>query len=195
MTKKFMHKFENQSLNNYGSGFDNGKNFRAIRYSHVLLWRAEVAVEDGQLDLARQLVNQVRERAQKSEVVKGRVSTYIFDGRPIEVDWEQPAANYKIEMYPAGADAFSSQEQARKAVRLEQRLEFATEGMRFFDLRRWGIDGEVLNNYIEQDSKFRNFLYGIVYEPNKDSYWPLPQSQLDIQQGILSQDPNYKPKN
>lgn len=191
MTKKFMHSFDNQSLNNYGSGFDNGKNFRAIRYSHVLLWRAEVAVEDGDLNLARQLVNQVRERAQKSEVVKGRVSTYIFDGRPIEVDWDQPAANYKIEVYPAGADAFSSQEQARKAVRLEQRLEFATEGMRFFDLRRWGIDGEVLNNYIEQDSKFRTFLSGVSYNPNKD-YWPLPQSQLDIQRGILSQDPNFE---
>lgn len=192
MSKKFMHKASNQSLNTNGSGFDNGKNFRAIRFSHILLWRAEIAVEDGELEAARQLVNQIRERAQKSEPVMGRVSTYVFDGRPLEVDWEQPAANYKVEVYPEGADAFSSQDKARKAVRLEQRLEFATEGMRFFDLRRWGIDDEVLNNYIKQDSEFRTFLKGVVYNPNRASYWPLPQSQLDIQQGILSQDPNYK---
>lgn len=192
MTKKFMHKAENQSLNANGSGFDNGKNFRAIRYSHVLLWRAEIAVEDNELDYARLLVNQIRERAKGSEVVKGRVSTYVFDGRAIDVDWEQPAANYKVDIYPDGADAFSSQEKARKAVRLEQRLEFATEGMRFFDLRRWGIDAEVINEYIKQDSKFRTFLQGVTYNSAKASYWPLPQSQLDIQQGILTQNPNYK---
>ncbi|SHG00662.1 Starch-binding associating with outer membrane [Mariniphaga anaerophila] len=192
MTKKFMHKAANQSLNSNGSGFNNGKNFRAIRYSHILLWRAEVAVEDGELDYARKLVNKIRERAQGSDVVMGRVSTYVFDGKAVDVDWTQPAANYKVEPYPTGADAFSSKEKARKAVRLEQRLEFATEGMRFFDLRRWGIDDEVLNNYIDEDSQFRAFLKDVVYNATRASYWPLPQSQLDIQSGVLKQDSNYE---
>lgn len=191
MTKKFMHTAANQSLNAYGRGFDNGKNFRAYRYSHVLLWRAEIAVEDNDLGYARELVNMIRDRAKGSNVVMGKVSNTKFDGSPIVVDWEQPAANYLIEPYPADADAFSSQENARKAVRLEQRLEFATEGMRFFDLRRWGIDDEVLNAYIIQDTKFREFLKGASYNPNRNDYWPLPESQLDLQP-VLKQDPDYE---
>ena len=194
MTKKFMHTKENAKLNVYGSGFDNGQNFRLYRLSHVLLWRAEVAAEENDLSYARELVNQIRNRARGSDVVMGRVSTYVFDGRPIEVDWSKPAANYKIEPYPENADAFSSKEKARKAVRLEQRLEFATEGMRFYDLRRWGIDGEVLNNFIEKDSQFRSFMLGATYNPEQDDYWPLPQSQLDLQKGVLQQDPAYESK-
>jgi len=191
MTKKFMHTKENASLNTNGSGFDNGQNFRAYRFAHILLWRAEIAVEDGELDYARQLVNQIRERAQNSKVVMGLCKTYILDGRNLDVDWNQPAANYNVEPYPAGSDVFSTQEKARKAVRLEERLEFATEGMRFFDLRRWGIANEVLNSYIAQDQKFRSFLKGAVYNPEEDDYWPIPQDQLNIQP-VLIQDPAYK---
>jgi len=191
MTKKFMHSKENQALNAYGKGFDNGQNFRAYRYSHVLLWRAEIAVEENDFESARQLVNMIRERAKGSKVVMGKVSTTKFTGAPVVVDWTQPAANYKVEPYPPGAPAFASKEEARKAVRLEQRLEFATEGMRFFDLRRWGIAGDVLNKYIAQDLKFRNFLTGAVYNPTEDDYWPLPQAQLDLQD-VLEQDPAYK---
>jgi hypothetical protein len=74
MTKKFMHLYSEQSLNNYGRGFDNSKNFRAYRLAHILLWRAEKHVEDGELDKARLLVNQIRERAKGCDVVMGLYS-------------------------------------------------------------------------------------------------------------------------
>ena len=61
---------------------------------------------------------------------------------------------------------------------------------RFFDLRRWNIDSEVLNDFIARDSKFRDFMQGVSYSVNR-RYWPLPQTQIDIQQGVLSQDPDY----
>lgn len=192
MQKKFMHLQSNSSLNSYGRGFDNGKNFRAYRLGHILLWSAEIAVEDNRLEDARLLVNQIRERAKSSDVYMGLVSTYTFGGVVPEVDWTKPAANYKVEPYPVEADAFASQENARKAVRLESRLEFAMEGQRFFDLRRWGIDNEVLNAYIAEDYKFRGFLKDAVYNPEQDDYWPLPQDQLDIQTDVLEQDPAYK---
>lgn len=190
MTKKFHHYMENEGEVAFGGGFHNSRNFRAYRYAHILLWRAEVAVEEGDLELARNLVNKIRERA-GNEVVMGRTTTHIFDGREIEVDYDEPAANYHVSIYPPGAEAFSSQDRARKAVRLEQRLEFATEGLRFFDLRRWGIDGEVLNRYIQHDSEFRAFMRGITYDPQRNNYWPIPQSQLELQSGVLQQDPNY----
>ncbi len=191
MTKKFMHLKENQSLQTNGKGFDNNRNFRAYRLAHILLWRAEIAIEDGELDKARILINEVRERAKGSDVVMGLCTTYKLDNPDaIQVDWTKPAANYKVEPYPVGSPVFASKEQAREAVRLELMLEFSTEGYRFFDLRRWGISDQVLNAYIARDIKFREFLKGAKYNPTEDDYWPLPQGQLDIQPS-LKQDASY----
>ncbi len=189
MTKKFMHLAANKGSQMYGSGFDNNRNFRAYRYGHVLLWRAECAIEDGDYELARQLINQIRNRAKGSDVVMGLCTTYVLSGA-ITVDWTKPAANYKVEPYPADSPVFASKEEARKAVRMELMLEFATEGQRFFDLRRWGIANEVLNDYIARDSKFRNFMKGAVYNPTEDDFWPIPQDQVDLQSSI-NQDPAY----
>lgn len=196
MTKKYMHKKEEQGLNSNGTGFDNGKNFRMYRYAHVLLWRAEVAIEEGgaaNLELARGYINQIRNRAKTGKVVMGLCTKYASLGSVsvADVDYTKPAANYKCEPYPLGHVAFTSQAGARKALREEFRLEFATEGLRFFDLRRWGIADQVLNAYIAKDITFRSFLTGAVYNPTEDDYWPLPQDQLDLQKGILTQDASY----
>jgi hypothetical protein len=173
------------------NGFSNGKNYRMYRLTNILLWRAETAVEENDLELARSLVNSVRERARNSTPVMGLCLGDSDLGSNPEVDWTRPAANYKIEPYPAGHPVFESQTEARKAVRMEIRLEFATEGHRFFDLRRWEIDDEVLNDYISRDQKFRTTLRNAVYDPVEDDYWPLPQSQVEMQKGVLKQDPAY----
>ncbi len=191
MTKKYMHFKSEQGLNLYSVGFYNGKNYRMYRLTNILLWRAEVAVEDGDLEMARDLINSVRIRAKNSTPVMGLCLSYSNLGSGPVVDWTQPAANYKIEPYPSGHPAFSSQTEARKAVRMEIRLEFATEGHRFFDLRRWGIDGEVLSDFIARDLTFRQTMRFAVYDPEKNDYWPIPQSQIDMQKGVLQQDPSY----
>jgi hypothetical protein len=192
MTKKYMHFKSEQSLNLYLTGFYNGKNYRMYRLANILLWRAEIAVEDNDLELARTLVNQIRDRAKTSMPVMGLCTSYSNLGSNPVVDWTKPAANYKIEPYPPGHTAFSSKTEARKAVRMEIRLEFATEGHRFFDLRRWNIDEEVLNDYIARDIQFRTYMQGVVYDPEKDDYWPLPASQIELQKKVLFQDPSYK---
>ena len=191
MTKKYMHKKSEQTLNSYGTGFRNGKNYRMYRLANIILWRAEVAVEDGDLELARNLVNQIRNRAKNSNPVMGLCTSYENLGKNPVVDWTLPAASYKVEPYPSGHSAFSSKTEARKAVRMETRLEFATEGHRFFDLRRWGIDNEVINDYIQRDSEFRFFMRGAVYNHIKDDFWPLPKDQVLLQKGILTQDSSY----
>ncbi|MFW6101249.1 MAG: RagB/SusD family nutrient uptake outer membrane protein [Bacteroidota bacterium] len=191
MTKKFMHESDEEST---AGDFKNLRNFRAYRYSHVLLWRAEIAVEENDLDYARELVNMIRERAANEDYwVKGYHEVYELDDQPSdeEINWDEPAANYEIEPYPEDSPVFQDQEEARKAVRLEQRLEFATEGMRYFDLRRWGIAEDVLDDYIQEDSEFRGFMRGASYNAQTDDYWPLPQAQLDIQD-VLEQDEAYE---
>ena len=207
MTKKYMHFQKNHSAQN-GSGFNNDRNFRYHRLAHVILWRAECAVEDGELDKARELVNQVRNRAKSSEkimgvyssLVNGKKDVFTAAGNPVAgytFDETKPAANYKTEPYPAGHVAFSTKEKAREAVRMEIRLEFATEGQRFFDLRRWGMgsytpdyDVAVLTDYIARDSQFRGVMRGTTYT-KKYRYWPIPQDQVDIRKEVLTQDPDY----
>ncbi|WPR73330.1 RagB/SusD family nutrient uptake outer membrane protein [Algoriphagus sp. NG3] len=166
----------------------NGNNFRVLRLGHVLLWRAEVAVEENDLSTALSLVNLIRNRA-ADDIVMGRVLNASFGSNDqIQINETQPAANYKLEPYPS----FPSQEYARKAVRHEIRIEFALEGMRFFDLRRWGIADETLNSYLasELNGGRLPWLNGAKYGPEND-YWPLPQVQLDLQPGILEQDPDH----
>jgi len=189
----------------------NANNYRYLRYTHVLLWRAEVAAAEGDLGTALTYVNMIRERA-GNEMVMGKVlinqlpaSAYPWgpgssDGDYLtggSVDWTQPAANYKIGLYPSFANA----NEAMRAVQWEQRLEFATEGMRFFDLRRWDnlpnkIGGksmaQVLNDFKTGDLRVRpSFMKDAVFD-ERDKYQPVPQAQLDIQEGVLVQRPEYR---
>lgn len=179
----------------------NANNYRYIRYAHVLLWRAEVAAFDGELGKAKDLVNMVRQRA-GNDMVMGKVKIFQLPpaaypwGAEGDVDFTKPAANYKIGQYTA----FASKEEAMKAVQWEQRLEFATEGMRFFDLRRWDnlpmkIGGksmaEVLNSFATADLRIREFMKGYTFS-DADKYQPVPQGQLDLQPGVLEQRPEYK---
>ncbi|MCX6238244.1 MAG: RagB/SusD family nutrient uptake outer membrane protein [Bacteroidia bacterium] len=138
--KTFYYKAERNSLSTT-TGWQTGicaNNFRYLRFGHILLWRAEVAAFEGDLAKALTLVNQIRVRA-GNEVVMGKVSIYklpldVYPWGPAgSVDFTKPAANYKVGTYTAFAD----KNVAMRAVQWEQRLEFATEGMRFFDLRRW----------------------------------------------------------
>ncbi len=171
----------------------NANNYRAYRLAHVLLWRAEIAVEDGELERATELVNMVRERA-GNKVVMGKCTTYVLNSQDgLAVDYNQPAANYLVSPYPTFTDAAY----ARKAVRMEERLEFGMEGLRFFDLVRWGIVDEVINAYMLKDREFRSLFGGAspkTFTPNKNEYAPIPTTQIELQnteEEVLVQNPGY----
>jgi hypothetical protein len=209
--KPFFYKSERYSLSTTTGWMtgNNANNYRYIRLTHVLLWRAECAAFEGDLATARTLVNQVRDRAD-NEIVMGKVlinqlppsvypwgagttdADYLTGG---DVDWTQPAANYNIGQYPAFADA----NEAMRAVQWEIRLEFATEGMRFFDLRRWDklpagmrVDmAAVLNAFQQGDLRVRTFMQGAHFDMGRDEYQPVPQTQMDLEPGVLVQNPGY----
>ncbi|HLP72108.1 MAG TPA: RagB/SusD family nutrient uptake outer membrane protein [Bacteroidales bacterium] len=167
----------------------NSNSYRAIRYAHVLLWRAEVASETGDLAYATTLVNMIRNRAKDGNRIMGRTTTYVLSSQTgIGIDPALPAANYMVNPYPA---TFASLDQARLAIRMEMRLESAMEGFRFFDLVRWGIAAPTLNAYITQDKAFRSLMTGASFTASKNEYWPLPQTQVDLQPGVLTQNPGF----
>ncbi len=201
--KTFFYKSERNSLSTttgWQTGI-NANNFRYLRFGHILLWRAEVAAFEGDLPTALKYVNQIRSRA-GNEVVMGKVNLYKL---PVSVntgdEWKQyvdftvPAANYKIGTYTA----FANKEEAMRAVQWEQRLEFATEGMRFFDLRRWDklpagmrVDMKAtLEAFAAADLRQRpDVMKGVTFD-EKDKYQPIPQVQLDLEPGVLTQNPGY----
>lgn len=149
----------------------NANNYRALRFADILLLRAEVAVEENDLATALKIVNQIRARAQNTVVT---------------LDNGMPAANYVVGQYPS----FPNQDYARNAVRFERRLELAMEGYRHFDLVRWGIAAETLNAYLSKESLKRTYLNGATFEKGKDEYFPIPQTQIDIEgNDVLKQNP------
>ena len=189
---------------------NNANNYRYIRYSHVLLWRAECAAFEGDLPTALDYVNQIRDRAD-NEIVMGKVlinqlPPAVYPWGPdtdegdyqvtnASIDWSQPAANYDIGQYTAFADA----NEAMRAVQWEIRLEFATEGMRFFDLRRWDklpagmrVDmAATLNAFQQADLRVRTVMQGAQFNMGRDEYLPVPQVQMDLQPGVLVQQDGY----
>ena len=152
-------------------------NYNIIRFSDVLLMAAECEVELGNLEKARELVNQVRTRASNpaSWVKRGDGSN---------------AANYVIGLYNT---PWTDASAARTAVRFERKLELSGEGHRFFDLVRWGIASEAINAYLQFEGATLNVaLGGATFQAGKNEYYPIPQTQIDRQGAdVLKQNPGY----
>ncbi|TDH23235.1 RagB/SusD family nutrient uptake outer membrane protein [Segetibacter sp. 3557_3] len=175
------HTMRNQQLASNGSYFKLGpfmgtaKNYDVIRYDDVLLMQAEALIELGQQANALPLINQLRRRAAAStEKVKKSDGSY--------------PSKYNIKEYAA---AGFTQEFARKALQWERRLEFATEGARFFDLVRWGIAEPTLNNYVNVEKTRRSFLSTAKFTAGRDEYLPIPQSEITFTNGLYRQNPGY----
>jgi starch-binding outer membrane protein, SusD/RagB family len=150
-------------------------NVQLLRYSDVLLMLAEAEVETGGLERARELVNEVRTRA-------GNCAQGPQQGDPtkIGVPIDDPSitwTDYEVGLYTT---PFANADAARTAVRFERRLELALEGHRFFDLRRWGIAKQVMNDYIAVEKTRRShYAKSPLYQDKHDLY-PLPQLQIDL---------------
>lgn len=136
-----------------------------IRYADVMLMKAEALIEQNKdLDEARTLINDIRRKAARS-----------VDPSYEPIDCNPMVANYSVSEYPATG---WNQEYARKAVRMERRLELAMEGLRWFDLVRWGNVVETMNAYYTSESKVRSYYQGANLSDN-EIYFPIPINQVD----------------
>ncbi len=149
-------------------------NYKIIRFADVLLMAAEAEVEAGSLETARGYVNQIRTRAANSPVLN-----------PDGTD----AANYDVATYDA---AWTDQAAARDAVRFERKLELSGEGHRKYDLGRWGIAEQVLNDFLDYERQTLIIQYGNATFTSKSLFLPIPQEEIDLQgSDVLSQNPGY----
>ena len=162
-----------------GSALD----FQIIRFADVLLWKAEALIELGRQLEAVPLINAIRERAKNSSYVLAWDNTTPTDY----------AADYQISLYQPGVNCNWTQDYAREALRFERKLELAMEGERFFDLVRWGVAEEVLNNeYFSTEKQVRTYLQNAAFVKGRDEYFPIPQAQINFSGGLYDQNPSYE---
>jgi hypothetical protein len=177
-----------------------------LRYTDVMLMRAEALIELGRLSEARTIINDIRHRAANS------VAKHI----------DYAANQCEIAEYPESY--FANKETARKCLRWERRLEMAMENGRFFDLRRWGIASQTLNAYYasEQNDVYSFFDHNgnvmagapVTYDSNgnitsdtemhygqyyrdglftagKNEFFPIPYNQMFYIPGLYTQNEGY----
>ena len=155
-----------------GAWWGSPMNHIVIRYADVLLMRAEALVQlnDGRIDEAIGLVNQLRTRAKQSTAM---ISYY-----PAEY-----GVRFNVEPY----SGTYSQEEALEIVKFERRVELAMESDRFFDLVRWGEAAEVLNDYYADEADNCTIYTSANFTADKNEYLPIPFSQVSASNGHYTQ--------
>lgn len=151
-----------------------------FRYTDVMLMRAEALIELGELAEAREIINDIRQRAANS------VQKHIGY-----------AADFcDIALYPS--TYFADKVSARQCLRWERRLEMAMENGRYFDLKRWGIASTTLNRYFETEQNvsyegqgYAQYLKDAHYTPGKNEFYPVPYNQLYYVPGLYVQNKGY----
>jgi starch-binding outer membrane protein, SusD/RagB family len=185
--KKWMYYLADEGSSTHSTSKRNvNNNYRLLKMSSVILWLAECEIELGNLQAGEDYVNMVRTRAKNGSV-------------------QDASINYVVNPYPKGTFTAKGADYARNAYRMENRLEFAMEGHRFFDLVRWGIAEKYLNKYVSEESKNgtdntgrtynkRGYLVGKTFT-SKNAYFPLPNDEILNSQKdgkpTLTQNPGY----
>jgi len=193
--KKNVHEKSSGAVSGVGwnASILNSVNIHLFRYADLLLLLAEADVEGGQLEAARSIVNEIRDRAGKtaqgcgastgSDVAEGypqcagdaRIAVPINDA---SITW----ATYRVGLYTT---PWSDPIFAMQAVRTERRIELAMEGQRFFDLRRWGVDKATIAAYLtgvgggREDTR-RLYLAKVEPYTDKHRWYPIPTAQIEL---------------
>jgi len=165
-------KYFNEKWTSLSLSKEYGGGFPVIRYAEILLSYLEATIEQGQnlnQDLLDNTINKIR----------GRTS---------------------VNMPPIKISDLSGniQDQLRQITRKERRIELAFEGLRWWDIMRWGIGGQVLIGEFwgapfpgskttlnlpaghAPDPYKRWYVCKKAFRVGQDEKWPIPQSQQNI---------------
>jgi len=150
------------------AGWRSDHNQVIFRYAEVLLIAAEAGNEIGKTPEAISYVNQVRERARSGGVINELGTGY---------------GSYGPSLVPADLPAGIGKDEFRTLVLEERRIELAFEFKRWFDIVRRDLGDEAFGPE------------GLEPQPNFDKakhyLIPIPQTELDVANNLLPQNPGY----
>lgn len=88
-----------------------------------------------------------------------------------------------------------------EALQKERRWELSFEGVRWNDIRRWHIAEQLLDKQVGVTVYNRGFEtkmpalnggYSARYRATNGGFWPIPQSQIDLSNGVLTQNKGWE---
>jgi starch-binding outer membrane protein, SusD/RagB family len=149
-------KWADESALNSTNAADNGQDFYVLRYAEVLLNRAEALLESGTYTEA-----QVRDLVNQVRTRATMPKVEAVEGTNL------------------------TKQQLIDIVRQERRVETAFEGLRLYDLKRWGLLKErVVDVYMSVDKSQAPALDGRLFAP-KHYIWPIPQREIDANSALI----------
>lgn len=133
----------------------------------------------------------------EAKIEDGQIDQSVYDA--INEVRERPDVNM-----PPIVDTGQTQSEMRDIVRHERKVELAFEGQRFFDIRRWEIAEDILNENggdiygIEyEDTDNPGELIQYIYSQYRRSFashhylWPIPREEIDLSNNNMVQNPGY----
>ena len=154
--------------------YANTKNRIVIRHADLLLMKAEALIELHRADEALPIINSIRNRA-KNSTEKIQYANGFID----------------IKLYQNGVNCNWTEDFARNALRWERRLELAMENGRFFDLVRWGVTEQVMDEYYNIEKNRHSYYSGANFMKNKHEYLPIPEQQIKFSKYLYKQNVGY----
>lgn len=126
----------------YANAYLNDWNFILLRYADVLLMYAEAKNEASGPDQS------------------------VYDAI------NEVRARPSVDMPPVDQSKYNTKELVREFIRHERRIEFAMEGIRYFDLKRWHVAHIIM-------PEIKNLVGDPYTFEEKHYYWPFDQNELD----------------
>ncbi|MCG8306310.1 MAG: RagB/SusD family nutrient uptake outer membrane protein [Cytophagales bacterium] len=77
-----------------------------------------------------------------------------------------------------------TQDEMRQIIRHERRIELVFEGWHYKDLLRWGIAQDEIDGLVDPGGTRK-------FNEDRDTLWPIPSREFDIEGTPLEQNPNY----
>lgn len=156
-------------------------NYCMLRYADVVLMAAEAYNELGETSTAWTLLNRVRERAQATQV------NSLQEYRNCQPNL------LELPFFNGG----TAQDDFRAALYWERAFELAFEGMRKYDLIRWGILEEALvmtgnNTHANTAGTNRPYVAGDNFQTGKHELFPIPLDEIQANPLLENKNnPNY----
>lgn len=141
-----------------------GLNLILMRYADVLMMYAEAMFE------------------------QGKMNPDVWDSTIRPIRQRAGLVGSKALDYPS-----VGQDEMRRIIRDERRVEFALEGLRWYDIKRWKAGTQYLNGRCK-GATFNGItiqLDNLVFDENRDYLWAVPQSQINLNRNLTPQNPGY----